>query len=117
MKRLSEFKNEDGVIVVAKLLQPIFRIVQAMKDEKRPDNMTAMDFVAAMLAKSPKDVVEIFAILSETPVEEYNCSGASILADTIALVSDRELMELFGLQSQTPTSSGSVSENTEAQRQ
>ena len=113
MKKLSEFKNEEGVIVIAKLLQPIARIVQAIKDEPRPDGMNAMAFVSTMLAKSPKDVMEIFAILSETPVEEYECNGASIMADTLTLASDKELMELFGLQSQTQTSSGSASETTE----
>lgn len=114
MKTLSEFKNEDGVIVISKLLQPIAKIVQNVKDIKRPDDMTAMGFVSLMLEKSPKEVIEIFAILNETPVEEYECNGASIMLDTLTLASDKELMELFGLQSQTQTSSGSVSESIEA---
>lgn len=112
MKKLSEFKNEDGVIVIAKLLQPIFRIIQNIKDVPR-DGMNAMEFVSLMLEKSPKDVVEIFAILEETPLDKYECNGATIMANTLTLASDKELMELFGLRSQTQTSSGSVSENTE----
>lgn len=108
MKKLSEFKNEEGVIIISKLLQPVFRIIQKVHDMERPDGMTAMDFVSMMLEASPKDVIEIFAILSETPVDEYECNGASIMANAIILASDKELMELFGLQSQTPTSSGSV---------
>ena len=111
MKRLSEFENEQGVIVVAKLLQPIARIVAKAKDMDR--NKSAIEFVSMMLEQSPKETMEIFAILSETPVEEYHCSGASLLADTLKLASDKELMELFGLQSQTPTSSGSAMETSE----
>jgi len=113
LKKLSEFKNEDGVIVIAKLLQPIFRIIQNIKDVPRPEGMNAIEFVSLMLEKSPKDVVEIFAILDETPVDKYECNGATIMANTLTLASDKELMELFGLQSQTQTSSGSVSETTE----
>lgn len=113
MKKLSDFKNEDGVLVISKLLHPIFRIVQKIGETARPENMKAMEFVSLMLEASPKDVIEIFAILSETPVEEYECNGASIMANALILASDKELMELFGLQSQTPTSSGSVSETTE----
>lgn len=112
MKQLSEFRNEQGVVVVAKLLSPISRIILKMKDA-RPTG-TPIEFVTELLEASPKDIMEIFAILSETPVEEYECNGASLLADTIKLASDKEFMNLFGLQSQTQTSSGSVSENTEA---
>lgn len=107
MKKLSEFKNEDGVRVIAKLLQPISRILMAMQGEKL-EGRTALEVIPLMLEKSPKDVVEIFAILSETPVDEYECNGASIMANTLKLASDKEFMELFGLQSQTETSSGSV---------
>lgn len=113
MKRLSEFENEDGVVVVAKLLKPIANIVAKVKDIKNPDGMSPIEFVTLMLENSPADVMEIFAILSETPVAEYRCNAASILADTITLASDKELMSLFGLQSQTPTSFGSASETAE----
>lgn len=115
MKKLSEFKNEDGVIVISRLLQPVFRIVQRMSEMERPTDMKTMDFVSAMLEASPKDVIEIFAILSETPVEDYECNGASIMVNALTLASDAELMGLFGLQSQTQTSSGSVSGTTEDQ--
>ena len=113
MKRLSEFENEKGVVIVAKLLQPIARIVAKAANLDR--NKSAIEFVSMMLEQSPKDTMEIFAILSETPVDEYRCNGASILADAVKLASDKELMELFGFQSQTPTSSGSVTEISEAQ--
>ena len=115
MKQLSQFKNEDGVIVVAKLLNPISRIVLKMKDEGKKPKGSAVEFLSQVLADSPKDIMEIFAILSETPVEEYECNAASLLMDTIKLAADKEFMELFGLQSQTPTSSGSVSGSTEGQ--
>ena len=117
MKQLSEFKNEQGVIVVAQLLNPISRIVLKMKDAGEKPAKNRVEFLSQALAESPKDIMEIFAILSETPVEKYECNAASLLKDTIKLAADNEFMELFGLQSQTPTSSGSASENTEAHQE
>lgn len=114
MKQLSEFKNEQGVIVVAKLLNPISRIVIKIRDKGKKPNGSPIEFLTAVLEESPKDIMEIFAILNEVPVEDYQCNAASILMDTVKLAADKEFMELFGLQSQTPTSSGSVSASTEA---
>ena len=116
MKQLSEFKNEEGVVIVAKLLGPISRIVLKMKDAGKKPKGAPVEFLSQMLEDSPKDIMEIFAILSETPVDEYECNAASLLMDTIKLAADKEFMGLFGLQSQTPTSSGSASENTEDHR-
>lgn len=113
MKQLSEFQNEEGVIVVAKLLQPIARIVSTMREAGKKPKGKPVEFLSQVLSDSPKDIIEIFAILSETPVEEYKCSAATLLMDTVKLASDKEFMSLFGLQSQTQTSSGSASASTE----
>ena len=113
MKQLSEFKNEQGVVIVAKLLNPITRIVMKMKDEGKKPSGSPIEFLTSMLEESPKDIMEIFAILSETPVEEYECNAASLLMDAVKLAADKEFIGLFGLQSQTPTSSGSVSASIE----
>ena len=113
MKQLSEFKNEDGVVVVAKLMNPIYNMVSVLRGKGLKPEGTPIEFLSKALSECPKHVMEIFAILSETPVEEYECNGASLLMDTVKLASDKEFMSLFGLQSQTPTSFGSVLESTE----
>lgn len=113
MKKLSEFKNEDAVLVISKLMIPIYRILGKIRNIERGDDMTPMQLVSSMLQASPSDVVEVFAILNEQPVEEYECNGAELMVNALKLASDKEFMELFGLQSQTETSSGSVSETTE----
>lgn len=112
MKRLSDFKDADGVAVVAKLLKPIGELLMSAKGMKYE---TPLEFISNLLEKNPKAIMAIFAIMHEVPPDEYHCSGASLMADTLTLASDVELMELFGLQSQTKTSSGSVSESTEGQ--
>ena len=110
MKKLSDFKDADGVAVVAKLLRPIGELLKNVKGLKYE---TPIEFISLLLEKNPKPVMEIFAIMNEVPPDEYHCTGVSLMVDTLTLASDKELMELFGLQSQTQTSSGSASENTE----
>lgn len=118
MKRLSEFKDDAGMELVADLIPHIGNIVKNPGVRAARDGGgSVMDFVAAMLKHCKGDVKGILALLNETPTEEYEYTAASLLADTFTLVTDPSLLSLFGLQSQTPTSSGSASESTEVRDQ
>lgn len=116
--RLSEFKDEKGIEVVAKLLVPISKIAQnqnnAKAKAKAKEGGTLLDFASAMLQNNPKEVMDMLAILDDKDPSEYHCSAATVLVDVFNMLSDPELLQLFGFQSKTPASSGSASENTEA---
>lgn len=121
MKRLSEFKDESGIILVSRLMLPIGRIVQnkavldartAAKTEGR--TLSMLELASVMLSNGAKDVMEMLALLNETEPEEFHCNAATVLSDVMQMFSDPDLGTLFGLQSSTPASSGSASENTEA---
>lgn len=112
MKKLSEFHDEQAAIVVAKLLPPIFGILQNAANEQAT-NKAPIEFVSTILQNSPRETMDIFAILSEVDPEKYHCSGTEILQNIVTFATDGELMELFGLQRQTVTSSGSASESIE----
>ncbi len=111
--KLSEFKDEKGIEVVAKLLVPICNIVANPENEKAKDKNRAA-FLCSMLQNSPKDVMDMLAILNDQNPEDYHCNAASVLKNVLELATDKELMELFGAQGKTGVSSGSASENTEA---
>ena len=117
--RLSDFKDEKGVQVVAKLLVPIEKIASnqknvAAKKAVIDGTIGMLDFTSAMLQNSPRDVMDMLAILNDQDPAEYHCSAATVLADTFNMISDPDLLLLFGLQSKTSASSGSASENIEA---
>lgn len=114
--RLSDFKDEKAIEVVADLIDPISVIAQEVKKVKK-DGMSVAQLVAIALKNCKKEAIQMFAILNDIPVEEYHCTGATILSDMIQMFSDPQLMQLFGLQSKIQTSSGSVSENTEVAEQ
>lgn len=106
--KLSDFKDEKAVEVVAKLLVPIMSIASNKENEKAKDK-GGIAFASALLQNNKKDILAIFAILNEKEPEEYHCDAAKVLLDTFTLISDPALMSLFGLQRQTVASSGSAS--------
>lgn len=118
--RLSEFRDEQGVEVVAKLLVPIAKIVSNEKNAKAQKEAnegkgSTLDFVSALLQNNPRDVMDMLAILDGKDPNEYHCSAATVLVDALHMMSDHELLMLFGLQRQTLASPGSALETTGAQ--
>lgn len=118
MKKLSDFKDEKAIVVVAQLLEPIMTIVTNPENGKFKDEQNGFKMFSGFLANSPKAMMEIFAILSEhdpNSEEPYHCDGVEVTKNLMTLVSDSRLIELFTSQGQTgdATSSGSASENIE----
>lgn len=114
--RLSEFKDEKAIEVVAALLGPISKIAQNEQNkEARGEGKTLMDFSISILVNNSAEVKDMLAILDGEDPENYHCTAATVLRDVFNMVSDPDLMSLFGFRRQTPPSSGSVSENTEGQ--
>jgi len=111
--RLSEFKDEKGVEVVAKLLVPISHIA-TNKQNAEAKSKNLLTFAATMFQNNSRDVMEMLAILDDKEPADYHCTAATVLMDVFNMLSDPELLSLFGLQRQTPASSGSASETTGA---
>ena len=112
MKRLSDYKNQDGVKIVGRVLAPISRIVtnQKMKEVYKQGPMA---FASAICEHCSDDIMDILSTLSGE--EEYTCDGASVLKDVIYVFTDPEMLRLFGLESEIRPLSGSVWENIEGQ--
>lgn len=108
--KLSEFKDEKAVEVVAKLLVPIGNIV-ANKTNAAARGGTQLEFASAILANNPSDVKNMLAILNDTDPKDYHCTAATVIFDVVNMLADDDLLQLFGLQRQTQTSSTSASES------
>lgn len=118
--RLSDFKDEHAIDVLADLLEPAAAIISnpevAKVANKVDDGIKGkMEFAKAMLKNSREAVLEILAILSDTPAEEYHCNAATVIKDLLDILSDEELLTVFGLRQKKSDdeSSGSAMENTE----
>ena len=108
--KLSEFKDEKAIEVVAKLLVPIGNIVKN-RDNANARGGTQLEFASAILANNPRDVMDMLAILDDKDPSEYHCNAATVILDVMNMLADEELLQLFGLQRQTQTSSTSASES------
>lgn len=114
--RLSDFKDEKAVEVVADLLEPIEKIAINPKMENAKGG-SILGFARAMLKNNQRETMDMLAILSDVDPAEYHCTAATVVFDVLNMLNDPDLMQLFGLRRQTPASSGSASESTEAQKQ
>ena len=115
MKKLSDFKDEQAIVVVAQLLEPIMTILTNPENRKFKDEQSGFKMFSGFLANSPQAMMQVFAILSEKDPENYHCDAIEVTQNLMTLVSDSRLFELFTSQGQTgdATSSGSASENIE----
>ena len=119
MKKLSDFKDEKAIVVVAQLLEPIMTIVTNPENCKFKDEQNGFKMFSGFLANSPKAMMQIFAILSEQDPASYHCDGAEAMTNILIMANDPIIMGLFLSQSQTgdAKSSGSATESTEEQKQ
>ncbi|NCE63739.1 hypothetical protein D1159_03880 [Pseudoflavonifractor sp. 524-17] len=113
--RLSDFRDKKGIEVVAKLLVPIGNIAADKEMANAQKSSKHMgEFASLLLQRHAQDVMTMLATLNDQDPADYHCTAATVLVDVFTMISDPELMMLFGLQGQTPASSGSASESTEA---
>ena len=93
MKKLSDFKDEQAIVVVGQLLEPIMTIVTNPENGKFKDEQNGFKMFSGFLANSPKAMMQIFAILSEQDTETYHCDGVEVTAYDLA--ADQESLILY----------------------
>lgn len=116
--KLSEFKNESAVDVLADLLEPASAIcsdaelVNAVREKQ-----SILKIAQIALKKHQKEVVEVLAIINGVSVDEFECTPVSILNDLLNVLNDTELVEFFMLQGRTRAegNSGSAMESIKEQ--
>ena len=117
MKRLSEFRGEEALDVLADLIEPASQfmgdkeVVLLLRDRK-----TILSGATMILKKYPKAILRIMARLEEADPETYNPSLVQLPKMLVELFNDPELIDLFTSQGQieAQTNSGSATVNTEA---
>lgn len=115
--KLSEFKGEKAIEVLADIIEPITTIladedVQKISRDATKSNASA---VAVALKKYPKDILFVLAKLDNQDPETYNPNLVEIPKKILEALNDEDLKMLFTSQSQSveETSSGSAMESTE----
>ena len=113
MKKLSEYKDEEALDLLADILSPT---VEIMQDEavqkffnKGDENMTVADVVTLVIKSHKKAVMQIMAALEGVPSEEYHCNIFTLPVQLMQVVNDPDLRAFFALQGQTDSASTSGS--------
>lgn len=129
--RLSEIKGERVFDVIADLIEPVARIAEdkeaakLFRREKLSKGETAMGAllkrirtsVPLLLRNHKNELIEIMAALEGVSKDEYASalSVPKLIADIFGLLSDNELLSLFGLaQTTEEPSSGAAQADTQA---
>ena len=113
MKRLSEYKDEEALDLLADILSPT---VEIMQDEavqkffnKGDENITVADVVTLVIKTHKKAVMQIMAALEGVPSEEYHCNIFTLPAQLMQVVNDPDLRAFFASQGQIDSASTSGS--------
>lgn len=112
--KLAEFSGEKGIQVVGKLLLPVVNILSNPANAAEVESGNIVEQLSAFFRNNPRDVLEILAITDDKDPATYNINAQEALVKLVSWFDDPELLGLFGLQSQTVTSSGSATTTTEA---
>lgn len=116
MKKISEYKNEDAIDLLADIIEPTAKIFANKELKKAINNKaTKIELIKVALKNNKSDLIEILARLNGVDVDEYECTVMSIITDCLSIISDKELSDFFTLQQQmmVEESSESAMESTE----
>lgn len=113
MKKLSEYRDEEALDLLADLLEPAETIFSD-KDVQSANSKSMWKAVKVAIKKHKKEVMEIMATLDGVPVEDLHINVLSLPIKVMEVISDKDLVNFFVSQGQNmeSTSSGSVTENT-----
>lgn len=113
--RLSDFKDEEALDVLADILEPVGDILADEEIEKmRNAKVNRIKIIAYAIKNHKRSVIEILARLDCTPVEEYHVNAVTLPIRLLTLVNDPEVQILFTSQGQNngETSFGSAMVST-----
>lgn len=96
--KLSEFKGEEALDLLADIIEPAAEIMSdpKVKDLIRTKNKAAI--VKALIKDHKKSIIEILAATDGVPVEEYNMNILTLPVKILEILNDKELVDFFTSQ-------------------
>lgn len=115
MRKLSEYKNEEAIELLADILEPT-TIILADKDIANIINTKSkIEIITAILKAHKKEVIQILATLDGVKVEDYSCNVFTLPMKILEIFNDKDIQSFFKSQFQSSDMNafGSVTENIE----
>lgn len=92
MAKLSDYKNEDAIEVLADIIEPLSVII-ADEDVKKEKNK--MKAISIALKRYKKQVIQILARIDNVPVEKYECNALTLPLKVVEFISDKEVLDFL----------------------
>lgn len=117
MKKLSDYKGEEAIDLLADIMEPLALILADSEIQKLVKSRSPyIKYVKVALKNHKKEVIEILAMIEGVPFEEYvkTVTFLTLPTHVMAVINDPQMKSLFTLQGQKmeSTSSGPASEGT-----
>jgi hypothetical protein len=90
--KLSDYKNEDAVEVIADIIEPLSVI---FTDEEIKNEKNRMKAIAKALKKYKKEVIQILARIDGVPVDEYECNALTLPIKVLEVMNDKEVQDFL----------------------
>lgn len=113
--KLSDIKGEAALEALADIIDPAVEILADAEMVKAFRTKPKIQIIKMAIKRHKRAVLAIMAALEGETPETYEVSFVTLPAKMLELFSDPQLVSLFHSQSQTATSSGSATENTEGE--
>lgn len=119
MKKLSEYKDEEALDLLAEILEPVTEIIADKEVVEEFMKKSRIAGVITAIKKHKKAIIQCLAAMDGVPVEEYHCNILTLPKTLLAIINDKDFLTFFKSQSQEfmdEESSGSAMESGEDEK-
>lgn len=112
--KLSEYKGEEAIELLADILEPTVEIFADDDVRKAITNdEPKMKIISKVLKSHKKEIIQIMARMDNTPVEKYEVNVLTLPKKVLEILNDEDLNGFFKSQYQSTVenASGSATEN------
>lgn len=100
MKKLSDYKDDDALDLLADIIEPATAILADAEIKKAFEKSKLAAIKVAIKAHKP-ELMQIMARMDGVPVEEYHCNVLTLPARLLQILSDEDLTAFFTDAAQT----------------
>lgn len=90
--KLSDYKNEEAIEVIADIMMPLSVIFTDEEIKKEKNKMKA---IAKALKKYKKEVIQILARIDGVPVDKYECNAITLPIKVVEVINEPDIQDFL----------------------
>ena len=98
--KLSDYKNEDALDLLADLFEPVAEIMTDAELRTLADEKDKMKIAKHILKNHKSHVITILARINNTPREQYTATLPDLFKQLLEILNDKMFMDFFASQAQ-----------------